>query len=211
MGQYYKPVFLNKDNKPTAYANCYDFGSLAKLMEHSWMLNDFVGFIERQLSITPQKLVWAGDYADNESPDTLTNSEVKQLSDEDCKYSNSKVIFKEGVNLYTLCQISGRITHSEDDKEDVNFANMKAYKYLINHDKGLFVDKSKVPSLGDGWRIHPLPLLTAEGNNRGGGDFRGEDEKNLVGSWSRDCIGVVSRKSDIPKHFKEIIFDLKED
>jgi len=56
MGQYYKPILLNKDNKPTGHFNCYDFANGAKLMEHSYMKNDFVGFVEAQLLLEPRKI-----------------------------------------------------------------------------------------------------------------------------------------------------------
>ena len=59
MGQYYRPVFLTEKSKPISFAVSYDFGSGAKLMEHSWRLNPFVRFIENQLLIQPQRLVWA--------------------------------------------------------------------------------------------------------------------------------------------------------
>jgi hypothetical protein len=81
-------------------------------------------------------------------------------------------------------------------------------KYLVNHDKKQFVNKTNVPKDRDGWRIHPLPLLTCEGNGRGGGDFRGDSD--LVGSWARDIISVESTKSTIPKGYTELIFDLTE-
>jgi len=65
MGQYYRPTFLNKGKtKPVFYAVSYDFGNGAKLMEHSWMKNPFVAFIEKVLIAEPKPLVWAGDYAD---------------------------------------------------------------------------------------------------------------------------------------------------
>ena len=51
MGQYYKPIFLNENNKPISYAYSHDFGSGLKLMEHSWMLTPFVRFIENQLML----------------------------------------------------------------------------------------------------------------------------------------------------------------
>jgi hypothetical protein len=77
--------------------------------------------------------------------------------------------------------------------------------FIINHTKKQYVSKLELPSV-DGWRIHPLPLLTCEGNGRGGGDFR--KESDLVGSWARDVISV----SDVePTNYKKIIFDLKED
>ena len=165
--------------------------------------------------IQAQKIVWAGDYADNEDPKTLSKEEIKPHVNNDSEYWNEKKLLVEGINLYSLANNVGKLTHDEDipkdkSKYDYNFkkiAPLKA-KYLINYDKKEFVDKSKTPKDNDGWRIHPLPLLTCEGNGRGGGDFRGESE--LIGRWSRDKIGVASRKADIPKDFKEVIFDLTE-
>jgi hypothetical protein len=216
MGQYYKSVFLNENNKPISYGYSHDFGSGLKLMEHSWMLNPFVRFIENQLMLQAQKLVWAGDYADNENPETITNKEIKALSSEDSEYWNAEILKKEGINLYSLSELVGKITHDEEipkDKSKYDYKYKKIAplqaKYLINYDKKEFVNKTKVPKDSEGWQIHPLPLLTCEGNGRGGGDFRG-DETKLIGRWSRDKIGVVTKKSEVPKDFKEIIFDLTE-
>ena len=216
MGQYYKPIFLNENNKPISYAYSHDFGSGLKLMEHSWMLNPFVRFIENQLMLQAQKLVWAGDYADNENPKTITSKEIKALSREDSEYWNAEILKKEGINLYSLSELVGKISHDETIPKNKNKYDYKykkiaptSAKYLINYDKKEFVNKTKVPKDNDGWKIHPLPLLTCEGNGRGGGDFRG-DKVKLVGRWSRDKIGVVTKKTEIPKDFKEIIFDLTE-
>lgn len=211
MGQYYRALFLNdKNNKPFASVRSYDFGNGAKLMEHSWIGNPFVSFVENQLINQAQPIVWAGDYADKEDPKTLTKDDLKPHVDEKSDYWNLKVLTKEGINLYHLCENVGVLTHGETvkDKYSHNFpVTPKRFKYLVNYDKGEFVDKTKVPDV-DGWRIHPLPLLTCEGNGRGGGDFHGESD--LIGRWSRDRIGVTSKKSDIPNTFKEIIFDLIE-
>jgi hypothetical protein len=180
------------------------------------MLNPFVRFIENQLMLQAQKLVWAGDYADNENPETITNKEIKALSSEDSEYWNAEILKKEGINLYSLSELVGKITHDEEipkDKSKYDYKYKKIAplqaKYLINYDKKEFVNKTKVPKDSEGWQIHPLPLLTCEGNGRGGGDFRG-DETKLIGRWSRDKIGVVTKKSEVPKDFKEIIFDLTE-
>lgn len=213
MGQYYKAIFLNENHKPIFRVSSYDFGSGAKLMEHSWMKNPMVRFVERQLMTTPHRIVWAGDYADNEKPSTLTPMEIKGLVNEDSEYSNTEKIKENGVNLYDLSYLVGKLTHdiSKSSNENKGFdsaiAPMNA-KYLVNHTKKEFVDKSKTPKDDDGWCIHPLPLLTCEGNGRGGGDFRGESK--LIGIWARDIIGVVTKKSDIPKDYTEIMFDLKE-
>jgi hypothetical protein len=209
MGQYWKPIFLTEKNKPKAYVYTHDFGSGLKLMEHSWMKNEMVRFVEKQLMLEPQKIVWAGDYADNEDPTTLTNNEIKALEIKGDKYWDSSVLKAEGVNLYSLSSTVAKLIHDEkvEDKYNHTFDNKilapMTAKYLINHDKKEFVDKSKMPKDSDGWKIHPLPLLTCEGNGRGGGDFRGDNE--FVGSWARNRIGVVSKKSDIPKDYTEII------
>jgi len=189
MGQYYRAVFLNKTKrKVLGKVVSYEFGNGAKLMEHSWMKNDFVGFVEGMLLAEPRPIVWAGDYADEE-PNTEEN-------------------------IYTMSRLAPKITHDVDfeegeSKHNTDFKTVlpARFKYLINYDKKQFVNKSKVPNL-DGWRIHPLPLLTCEGNGRCGGDFRGDSE--LVGAWARDVIGVESRKSDIPTGFTELVFDLSE-
>ena len=212
MGQYYKAIFINENQKPIASVSSYDFGSGAKLMEHSWTKNSFVRFVERQLMVTPQRVVWGGDYADNEEPSTLTPMEIKSLVDEDSDYWNSEVIKEKGVNLYSLSETIGKLTSNEEvkNKYEHDFKEIAPLtaKYLINHDKKQFVDKTKTPKDAEGWQVHPLPLLTCEGNGRGGGDFRGESD--LIGLWARNRISVATKKSEIPKEFKELVFDIKE-
>lgn len=48
-------------------------------------------------------------------------------------------------------------------------ATERTGRFLINHSAKEFVDKEKVPAYDDGWKLHPLPLLTANGNGEGGG------------------------------------------
>jgi hypothetical protein len=219
MGQYYKAVFLAENQKPIASVSSYDFGSGAKLMEHSWEKNPMVRFVERQLMVAPQKLVWAGDYADEEDPTTLSNAEIKLLADEKSEYWNSKVLKEKGVNLYSLSDTIGKLIHDErvENKYEHDYKGVAPLtaKYLVNHDKKEFVNKTKTPKDSDGWKIHPLPLLTCEGNGRGGGDFFVSTEKKqgnveLIGVWARDKISVVSKKAEIPKGFTELVFDLTE-
>ncbi len=219
MGQYYKAVFLAENQKPIASVSSYDFGSGAKLMEHSWEKNPMVRFVERQLMVAPQKVVWAGDYADEEDPTTITEREIKLLADEESDYWNSKVLKEKGVNLYSLSDTIGKLIHDErvENKYQHDYKGVAPLtaKYLVNHDKKQFVNKTKTPKDGDGWKIHPLPLLTCEGNGRGGGDFFVSTEKKqgnveLIGVWARDKISVVSKKAEIPKGFTELVFDLTE-
>jgi hypothetical protein len=177
MGQYYKPVIL-KDNKRTVknWMYSHDFDNGLKLMEHSYIGNTFVNAFESQLINNPQRVAWAGDYAD------------------DCRDRKS--------NLYQRCDESDKL------QPNVEMINHDKYRFVINHTKKEFVDKRSIPEIEgwDGTQIHPLPLMTCEGNNRGGGDFRG-DEKNIVGRWARDVISVAS---EYPIEFRQIKFDLRE-
>lgn len=205
MGQYYKPVFL-KTTKPKSendikgwfYSHnhkskwtredgtSFVSGEGLKLMEHSYIGNNLVSHVERHLVKEPQNLVWAGDYADVE-PHAEFRVEVEEGK------------FETGAsNIYGIC---------EDAKEIKPQGRLrplaKRYRYLVNLNKQEFVDKTKCPEI-EGWEgnyIHPLPLLTCEGNNRGGGDFRAEND--YIGTWARDVITVATSKPE--SHFKEIV------
>lgn len=183
MGQYYKAVLLNLENKPNAHVSSHDLGSGSKLMEHSWRGNYFVRFVEKILIHNPIKLVWSGDYADEEPT--------------------------EKENLYTLSDNSPKMSEEVPkgrSRWDYKFKCIAPlrYKYMVNMDKKEFVNKDIMPKDNHGWRVHPLPLLTCEGNGRGGGDYRYDNGKEYIGSWARNRIMVVSRKSEIPKDFREI-------
>ena len=199
MGQYYKPVILGEkteENHETvkAWMCSQEYDNGLKLMEHSYQGNNFVSTFEKQLSrkgdYYKSRVVWAGDYADEE-PDLKIIDEGKEYD----------------ANLYLLC----------NDKNEIKpkVSKTDTYQYILNHTKKEFVDKNKVPEIKDwkGTKIHPLPLLTCEGNGRGGGDFRG-DEKGIVGSWARDVISVEKTNPLVTTDtmdYKEIIFDLNED
>lgn len=185
MGQYYKAIkFGTKE-----YVSSWAFDCGAKLMEHSWVKNPFVKFIESLLAEGGawhgSPIVWAGDYADSEKD----------------KQGNIIEVTEEGVtyeaNLYFLATVEVKPEGTPKPKH---------YRYLINETDKTFVDKNKVPD-NDGWRIHPLPLLTCEGNGKGGGDFRGEDYQGLIGTWARKVIIPSTKK---PKGYNEIYFELKE-
>lgn len=175
-------------------------------MEHSWMRNNFVKAAE--VLLTPggrwhqNRIVWGGDYADEEKGLLPTDSKDLKEHLEYCKETDRENIW---VNRFSWVSEHNALQGLVETLP-------AAYKYLINYDKKEYVDKTHVPGPTEGewkgWKIHPLPLLTAEGNGRGGGDFRGEDRKELIGRWSRDRIGVDRLK---PKGFTELIFDLIED
>lgn len=186
MGQYYKPMSLDK--KEWIYSHAYDNG--LKLMEHSYLGNNFVALVEELLK--PQgawnktRIVWAGDYADDE-PETDWLNKGEEYPDK---------------NLYSI------IGTSEHEIKPLEVERDKEYKYLCNHTKKEFVNYDKVDGLSDKWNttIHPLPLLTCEGNGRGGGDFHKEDER--IGMWARD---VLSLEKELPEGMIEVYGTFFED
>ncbi len=163
MGQYYKAINVDKMEavKPEEYGN-----NGAKIMEHSYIGNEFMDVIENLLSTSGTwykcRIVWAGDYADHEP-----NAEQ---------------------NLYDIADkiISPGYIESEQ-------------RYIINHTLKVFVDKTKLKPDSDGLHTHPLPIFTAEGNGRGGGDFRGNDTR--IGTWARH---IISCDKVIPEGYTEI-------
>ena len=211
MGQYYTPVLL-KENKrtPIGFAYSHDFGSGLKLMEHSWMKNDFVGFIEslltRGMAFHKTPLVWAGDYADHEPFESIPKEVIDMLVAEGYTLTDLQ---RDGANIQSIAECSApKLRPNSHRIEDFKILPKNKTRYLVNHDKKQFVDKTKVPKDSEGWQIHPLPLLTCEGNGRGGGDFH--KDSDLVGSWARDVISVEATKSAIPKDYTEVIFNLTE-
>lgn len=165
MGQYYKVILLAENNLDIyEIIRCFiepTCNNGSKLMEHSYIHNDFVAIVESLLSpegmFYKSRIVWAGDYADNEP----------NLND----------------NLYT-------ITETQNNKAILSAAKISNdYIYILNHTKKLYIDKTKYDN------IHPLPILTAEGNGRGGGDYYGTNME-LVGTWARDVISVEKHKPD---------------
>jgi hypothetical protein len=197
MGQYFKPINLDKKQ----YVYSHDYRNGLKLMEHSWIGNDFVNAVEGLIaeggSWHGDRIVWAGDYADPEK------GKIKTEMD-----STGKMITRK-LNLFDL------IDEDVKPKMKIKPCDGKHYRYVINTDTKEFVDTKKIPISGidtddDGkeWSfvIHPLPLLTCEGNGRGGGDFHKEDP--LVGKWARQRV-IVSDIKPI-KGYKEIKFNLFE-
>lgn len=83
----------------------------------------------------------------------------------------------------------------------------KTANYLLNTTKMQYVDLRDIPE-DDGWRIHALPLLTANGNNRGGGDYRSEVDADMVGAWCGDRLEASRRRPS--KDFEQIFPKFKE-
>jgi hypothetical protein len=159
MGQYYLAIILGEKSDKEyirTYVNPHMYGNGSKLMEHSYVGNNFVKVVENLMCpggmFYKCRLVWAGDYADNEAG-----------SDK---------------NLYSMCDEDGGFN---------NTCKLLSYPYIVNHTKKVYINKNS--------SLHPLPLLTAEGNGRGGGDYNGPNSA-MVGTWARDVISMENEAPD---------------
>ena len=69
MGQYYRPILIDDKRNVKVYNRQIEGSyTLAKLMEHSWWGNEFVGTICKKIFGNPHRIVWVGDYADDADP-----------------------------------------------------------------------------------------------------------------------------------------------
>jgi hypothetical protein len=176
MGQGYRPIILASQKHKgkeviRTWVDSHTYGNGYKLTEHSYIGNNFVEAVEYLISplgmFHRSRLIWSGDYADNEEG------------------------FDE--NLYFISD-----NHINKDKMSAPSPyDMSSYRYIVNHTQEMYIDKNTMSTSN----IHPLPLLTAEGNGRGGGDYHG-DNQDLVGTWARDTISV---EKEIPDGYDQLV------
>lgn len=81
-------------------------------------------------------------------------------------------------NLYDMCKAKTPLVSTEPNV---------SYTYIVNHTKKVYVKKNN--------NIHPLPLLTAEGNGHVRRDYHGPN-MDMVGTWARDVISVEEEVPD---------------
>lgn len=188
MGQYYIPCLLKKNyktnKKPIKGALCaHKFGNSKKLMDHSYVGNGFVKAATYMLlGNETNRFVWCGDYADPIKDDKNMYQFARE-DNFDTKYTNQF------------------LTEECPDLDDELFGELK---YIINHSKKQYVVVEDYKE--NEWQIHPLPLLTADGNGRGGGDFYGSPE-DMVGIWAYD---IIECNDGAPDDYERIEITFKE-
>lgn len=167
---------------PNSWGSCF---SGLKLMEHSWLENDYVNGVLESIWDNPCNVAWVGDYADCEV---------------DFENSYSEVVY---ANVWG--------DHRKDELPFDEVPTIHREGYILNLDKGVYIDLRRYASVAgfrpkwsdQKWTIHPLPLLTCIGNGRGGGDYHGTC-MDMVGSWAMDRIVFTD---DWPSTFREVDYD----
>ncbi len=176
MGQYFIPIILGvADVKEfiRLWLDAHMYGNGLKLTEHSYLGNAFVSAFEFQIS--------------EDGP--FYKSRVVWAGDYAQKEPDSD------MNLYTMAQNDEASDSLTTKCRKPPTRDTSCYRYIVNHTKKQYVDKSGLQS-----RLHPLPLLTSEGNGAGGGDYRGLNE-GLCGTWARDLISV---NRTLPAEYTEL-------
>jgi hypothetical protein len=224
MGQYYRGAILNKEAlnnneiKIEKALCCYIHGNGPKLMEHSYVGNTYVGAYVKLLAeqYYGYPFVWAGDYADDKFNVNVHEKALLYIEDF-IKVNAEKQGYVKDYDSYRKFMkydCGDEIVLSEMKDED-DFAetysyeevggNELDYKYILNLDKKQYV---KIPKYNENeWTIHPLPLLCADGNGRGGGDYNGFDI-HKVGVWAYNRIGI---SNEIPNEFTELVVNFEEE
>ena len=191
LGQYFRPILGDQYG-----LNCKVFNrsvdgeyTLAKLLEHSWWKNPFVNAFSEFLYNEPSRVIWCGDYG-NEP--------------EDFCFSNCSAFYVPCYRAIWGDKVKPIGVSSSDFSLDD--------KFLINHDTKEYIDLNEYKAASvdkHGWTIHPLPLLTAVGNDRGGGDFHeGNTGYENVGIWAWHLISFADKP---PKNFSKFPLVFKED
>ena len=190
MGQYYRAILGDSFG-----FNCKVFDrsvegmyTLAKLMEHSWWHNEFVNSFAEKLYNKQKRVCWVGDYADEPN---------------DFKFRNNSAFYTPCYTEVWGNQVEMQSTHLSDFTLDD--------KFLINIDSSEYIDLNRYKEQSqdkDGWIIHPLSLLTAVGNDRGGGDFHeGNIGYEYVGIWAWNLISI---RDKAPRNFRQLDVAFKE-
>jgi len=205
MGQHYKAAIIG-EKKRVKIISPRDFDSGSKLTEFSWCGNHFVNAVLSLIHNKRAKVAFIGDYANDPYDDTEDYYASVLPKESFEKYYQAAW---RTDKMYTMR--NHRFTEG-----DYNLLEMDtAGSYLINHDKGVFIDieayieNAKIIMFDDYWAVNPLPLLTACGNGRGGGDFSSECTGcDDVGIWA---FATLEYTDKIPAGYTQVSYVFKED
>ena len=181
MGQYYKPLILNKEGKIEKSFYPHEYIQGLKMMEHSYFRNPLMNAVENTLIDNPGRLIWAGDYSDKDADGTGNNH-----------------YFVEGKNHATRVEPSNELMRDLPDG-----------LFVYNNTKKEYYSRDKMKTLNCRededvvWSVNPLSLLTQLTDDESGGDYHGTLGREFLGRWAEDEIEIsaVPRGDD----YKEII------
>jgi hypothetical protein len=148
-----------------------------KLMEHSYLYNNYCQAIEYKLLDNPKSLVWLCDYHEANEDTKLTwdnTEEVKTIAAPSTYTEHSPIVYI--------------VNHSKG----IYFEKSKLKKLC--------------DEAGIEWRIHPLPILcNSDRESMGGGDYHPDDSRR--GTWCSDDISVHTSSNELIENFTDVTED----
>lgn len=189
MGQYYRAYVESENQK--GFVESWDFDNGMKLMEHSWVGNEYCNAVMYLIEDNPMRVGWVGDYS------------------KDCaKYGGGQNC---PADIYDFCwggsedeDLARKLIPEPPDNflcdREHEYKNKSGTGYLVNHDTGQYVDLDKYMLTNEpadkewGGIPHPLPLLTCVGNGMGGGDYHSGRAFDMVGAWFGDVLEYTKDK-----------------
>ena len=194
MGQYYK-AYVEPLDKPPIVLDAWSYENGAKLMEHSWLGNEFVNAVISRIEKRPARVAWVGDYSDD-----TDNNDLKcdRKVFDTCWGENST------TSKVTIFDKSLFCVESEEPFDGIEIVGTG---YFVNHTKSQYIDLKQYAQearCSHGWVVNPLPLLTAVGNGLGGGDYRGINT-SMVGYWYLDKLEFT--RDSAPKNYANVTDD----
>lgn len=191
MGQYYKTVIIaeesDSEKKIVTIDNDCAFADWIglKLMEHSYLNNEWTDALAYLIYHHKARVAHVGDYAYEFPQYELTYNKYVIRTPLNIRNIWGKDLYnKEG--LLNRFDYSNKYLINWDKKEYINFDNWK---------------KNNKVSWSEDVYITPLTMLTALGNDRGGGDYHSPlPHAEDVGCWAWDCISI---EDQVPEGYIE--------
>jgi hypothetical protein len=204
MGQYYKAVVI-EESGDIKILSPRDFDSPFKLTGFSWCGNWFVNAVLSLIHNKKAKVAFIGDYSND--PYDGDRDFYATIMPKDS--------FMEYYQAAWNREDKYKLQQKDFSEADLDLLDMDTTgTFLVNHDYGEFLDigayieDSKSLLNDEYWASNPLPLLTACGNGRGGGDFYSKWVGFYdVGIWA---FATLEYTKLVPLTYEQVHFIFKE-
>ena len=209
MGQYYYPIVMNREGGTVIgsfYSHSYDHNGL-KLMEHSYLGNGFVNAVlAKAMAAKEFTLAWIGDYSDIDEDIRMSGRYSGDGRDYERIFLRAKRAADNGVRriepddpevLEFQDKVSDIVVYDLIRKEKISLRRYKAAQIRNRI-------KLNISPWGEGPEtliIHPIPLLTAIGNGKGGGDYADEGSACMewVSLWALHPLMILTEGDPDPE------------
>lgn len=198
MGQYYYPV-ISKNGKDHFAGLRAEYRGGLKLTEHVWWKNSLCNGVAQKIYREPAHVWWVGDY----SVDKVENVETGDYE----------------ISPDTPAQLCQVYEAAHGENAELSECSAEVFDlteaFLVNHTRKIYMDCEDFHRRMSGkcsWTddpemvMHPLPLLTAIGNGKGGGDYFGPHKED-IGAWAGDLISI---EEEAPEGYAEVKYTFFE-